>query len=286
MDFTFIYSITGKDLFSKEKVNQLVNIDLHGIDCEIFILDPLCMIDENDISKLPFKKISILRCSGDKVRSIKDCAIACSSGENIIFADSNYIFSKRFILKMIELHTKYQHDLNIIIPDSEITMENENGMLKLLQSVYHYFLQRKETMSFQWLFAMYGIFLFKKRYLMGRLEFSNAYENSLFQNVELAYKIQQKGYKCRIFIDDNPVLNSSIVEKADKLEADFENLLQNNMDFGFQLIVIIKEIFLNIFKKRDYKISETDIRKFIRFKTALRCYINKYITRDELMYVR
>ena len=99
------------------------------------------------------------------------------------------------------------------------------------------------------------------------------------------YKIQQKGYKCN-FIDDNPVLNSSIVEKADKLEADFENLLQNNMDFGFQLIVIIKEIFLNIFKKRDYKISETDIRKFIRFETALRCYINKYITRDELMYVR
>lgn len=284
MDFTFIYSITSQDLLS-EKIKQLANIDLHGIDCEIFILDPLNMIVENDIPLLPFKKTSILRSSGSSDKSLKNCAIACASGENIIFANSNYLFSERFIFKMVELHANYQHDLNIIIPNSEINMENDSGMLKLLQSVYNYFTQRKETMSFQWLLAMYGIFLFKKRYLMGRLEFSNIYNNTFFQDIELAYRIQQKGYKCRIFIDESSVLSDSTVEQADKLEDDFENLMHNNMDLGFQLIVIIKEVFLDFLLKKNYKISEIDVRKFIRFETALRCYLNKYITREELMYV-
>ncbi len=284
MDFTFIYSINGPNLLS-EKIKQLSNIDLHGIDCEICILDPLNMTAENNIPLLPFKKITILRGSGNSDKSLKNCAIACASGENILFANSNYLFSERFIFKMVELHENYKHDLNIIIPNSEINMENDSGMLKLLQSIYRYFTQKKETISFQWLFAMYGIFLFKKRYLMGRLVFSNNYNNTIYQDIELAYRIQQKGYKCRIFIDENLVLSNSIVEQADKLEDDFEILTHNNLDFGFQLIVIIKKVFLNFLINRNLITSESDVRKFIRFETALRCYLNKYITREELMYV-
>ena len=283
MTYTIIYSFNNYNDCDQrcwksisENIDEINNV-------EIIIIDPLgkAKVVTNKIENQ--NDVRVL--SNGFGWKLKNDSIQLANGDTLIFIDSASVFQKCSIRDIIARQKENPHDLNITIPKRYLYNEKCDLFRSLLEKVYDFFEKRGERISFPWLYAIFGIFSFKKRYIKNRHEFPSDYFHEKFGNVEFAYRILSRGYNGIVISDGNVGQNASILENNELFEKDWNLMMQKVTSIDFQLITMVKKEFIKYCNGTIKKVDEKDIMKFILLETAIRCWKNKYITRKDFSYL-